>query len=186
MAFGRTQKLIFSASGIFLCYLCFGILQEHITKSHYKLPDGSYELFVFPTSLVWVFCIINFLFAKLILSIQKQEDTTRKLYYCMDALFYLLAMVCGNMSLQFISYPTHVVGKTIKPIFVMVVGVLLGKKQYSFRKYCFVTLIISGAILFLYKDKGDSSVKKGKVYFSSYVLHFICQHQNIIWKMICH
>jgi len=56
------------------------------------------------------------------------EDGTSTLYYVMSALTYLLAMVCSNMALQFVSYPTQVIGKAGKPIPVMILGVLLGKR----------------------------------------------------------
>jgi UDP-galactose transporter B1 len=43
-----------------------------------------------------------------------------------------------------------VVGKSCKPIPVMLLGVLLGGKSYSIRKYLFILLIVVGVSLFLY------------------------------------
>ncbi|XP_017877039.1 solute carrier family 35 member B1 isoform X2 [Ceratina calcarata] len=83
---------------------------------------------------------------------QQGEDTTPKLYYILSALTYLLAMVCSNMALQFVSYPTQVIGKAGKPIPVIILGVLLGNKVYPPRKYVFVFLVVTGVILFMYKD----------------------------------
>jgi UDP-galactose transporter B1 len=39
----------------------------------------------------------------------------------------------------------------------MILGVLLGKKSYPFRKYIFVLLIVVGVVLFMFKDKGKST-----------------------------
>lgn len=56
------------------------------------------------------------------------------------------------MALRWVPYPTQVVAKAAKPIPVMILGVLLGKKSYSMRKYLFVLLIVIGVILFMYKE----------------------------------
>jgi len=42
-------------------------------------------------------------------TVMKQgEDKTSRLYYASSALTYLLAMVCSNMALQWVNYPTQV------------------------------------------------------------------------------
>jgi len=51
-----------------------------------------------------------------------------------------------------------VIGKSIKPIPVMLLGVLLARKRYPAVKYLFVLLIVIGVILFMYQPKhGDST-----------------------------
>ena len=122
-------KLIFCAAGIFVCYSYFAILQEKLTRGEYVDGDSK-EKFTYMFALVFVQCLVNCLFAKLLLvTVMKQgEDTTKTLYYATCALTYLLAMVCSNMALQFVNYPTQVVGKAGKPIPVMILGVLLGGK----------------------------------------------------------
>jgi len=105
------------------------MLQEKITRGQYG--DGeNREKFTYMFALVFIQCLVNYIFAKMILlTVMKQdEDTTRTVYYSLSALTYLLAMVCSNMALQFVNYPTQVIGKAGKPIPVMVLGVLLGKK----------------------------------------------------------
>ncbi|KAJ8865505.1 hypothetical protein PR048_033748 [Dryococelus australis] len=105
-------------------------------------------------SLVLVQCVVNYLYAKIVLStVMKQgEDSTRTMYYWSSALTYFLAMVCSNMALQWVNYPTQVVGKSGKPIPVMVLGVLVGKKNYPLKKYFFVLMIVVGVALFMFKD----------------------------------
>ena len=44
------------------------------------------------------------------------EDKTRTIYYASSALTYLLAMVCSNLALQWVGYPTQV--RKIKQIIV--------------------------------------------------------------------
>lgn len=85
------------------------------------------------------------------------KDTTHvKLYIC-SSLTYLLAMVSSNMALRWVPYPTQVVGKSAKPIPVMILGVLIGQKTYALQKYLFVLLIVIGVVLFMYKDGKSNS-----------------------------
>lgn len=129
MATNKHSKLLVCASGIFVCYFYFGMLQEKITRGQYG-DENNREKFTYMFALVFVQCVVNYVFAKtILLTVMKQgEDTTSTLYYSLSALTYLLAMVCSNMALKFVSYPTQVIAKSGKPIPVMILGVLLGKK----------------------------------------------------------
>ena len=44
-------------------------------------------------------------------------------------------------------------GKSAKPIPVLILGVVLGSKSYPLIKYLCVLLIVTGVAIFLYKDK---------------------------------
>lgn len=143
-------KLLIYASGIGLSYWYFGVVQEKITRT--KHEPGS-EMFTCTMTLVLLQCIFNTIFAKFILAfvMRQGRDRTKSTYYGICSLTYLTAMVSSNMALQHVNYPTQVIGKSCKPIPIMILGVLLGKKRYSLKKYFFVTLIVLGVALFLYK-----------------------------------
>lgn len=68
-------------------------------------------------------------------------------------------MICSNMSLRWVPYPTQVIGKSAKPIPVMILGVLIGRKHYPLRKYFFIFLIVIGIVLFMYKDSAAAASK---------------------------
>lgn len=157
-------KFIVCAVGIFVCYFYYGVIQEKITRGSYG-EDENKEKFTCMLALVFFQCVVNYIFAKIVLAtVMKQgEDNTRSLYYSSSALTYLLAMVCSNMALQWVNYPTQVVGKSGKPIPVMILGVLLGKKNYPLRKYVFVLMIVVGVAIFMFKDgkSGDNSSALG-------------------------
>lgn len=92
---------------------------------------------------------------------QNKTDVTPRKIFCPMALTYLGAMLASNHALQHVSYPTQVIGKSVKPIPIMILGVLIGRKSYSLRKYLFVMMIVIGVGLFMYNpkgthDKGDS------------------------------
>lgn len=82
----------------------------------------------------------------------EKEDKTHFGFYASSALTYLLAMVSSNMALRWVPYPTQVIGKSAKPIPVMLLGVLIGHKSYSIQRYCFVFVIVIGVVLFMMKD----------------------------------
>ncbi|XP_043286949.1 solute carrier family 35 member B1 [Venturia canescens] len=160
MTANKNSKLLLCAAGIFVCYFYFALLQEKITRGQYGDGDQK-EKFTYMFALVFFQCLVNYVFAKTVLyaTIKEGEDTTRTIYYATSSLTYFLAMVCSSMALQFVSYPTQVVGKAGKPIPVMILGVLLGRKVYPMKKYLFVLLIVIGVIVFMYKD-GKSSAKQ--------------------------
>jgi len=82
----------------------------------------------------------------------QKEDTTNAGSYVACSLTYLLAMVSTNMAMRWVPYPTAVVGKSAKPIPVMILGVLIGRKSYSWTRYACVLTIVLGVILFMYKE----------------------------------
>ena len=172
MESSKRSKLLFCALGIFVCYFHFAMLQEKITRGQYG-DEKSSEKFTYMFTLVFCQCLINYLFAKtILLTVMKQgEDTTPRTYYAISALTYLLGMVCSNMALQFVTYPTQVIGKAGKPIPVMILGVLLGNKVYPLRKYLFVFLVVIGVALFMYKDVGSSKKQaEGQTAFGELLL----------------
>ncbi|XP_046846944.1 solute carrier family 35 member B1-like [Xenia sp. Carnegie-2017] len=147
------KKLIICCSGIFICYFYYGIIQERITRFPY---GEEKEKFVYPMTLVFIQCIVNSLFATAVIKFTyygSERDTTPNTLYIWCAFSYVGAMLASNAALQFINYPTQVLGKSAKPIPVMILGVLIAKKKYPLVKYLFVLMIVCGVALFLYKDK---------------------------------
>uniref|UniRef100_A0A8C5HJE1 Solute carrier family 35 member B1 n=1 Tax=Gouania willdenowi TaxID=441366 RepID=A0A8C5HJE1_GOUWI len=141
--------------GVFVCYFYYGILQETITRGDY-----GQEKFKFARTLVLIQCIISVLFAKFLIQFFEgsKPDHTASWLYGLCSLSYLGAMVSSNSALQFINYPTQVLGKSCKPIPVMILGVTILKKKYPIAKYLCVLLIVSGVALFLYKPNKSATV----------------------------
>ncbi|XP_018319387.2 solute carrier family 35 member B1 homolog [Agrilus planipennis] len=163
-------KFVVCGLGIFVCYFYYGLLQEQVTRGKYSAEVTSEngektvisERYTYALTLVFIQCFVNYLFARGVLFVRPtEEDKTAKVYYASVALTYLLAMVCSNMALQWVAYPTQVVGKAAKPIPVLILGVLLGRKSYPFRKYLFTFMIVLGVILFMYKNKNSGSALDG-------------------------
>lgn len=136
----NTIKFLYCTGGLFICFFVYGIVQEKITRSKYHKVDSFYpEKFTFMFSLALIQCIVNYVFSKLLLASSgpQPRDTTKTIYYAVCSLSYLLAMISSNMALQFLSYPIQVVGKSAKPIPVMIMGVLLANKVNKKLKLIF-------------------------------------------------
>lgn len=155
-------KLAGCGLGIFVCYFYYGVLQERITRGKYGEGEQE-ERFTCIMALVAFQCLVNYLYAWLMgRTVLKQgEDTTRSSYYAVASFTYLLAMVSSNKALAWVPYPTQVVGKSCKPIPVMLLGVLVGRKVYPARKYLFILLIVAGVALFMYKDQAAGAAAGG-------------------------
>lgn len=50
----------------------------------------------------------------------------------------------------------QVLGKSVKPVPVMLLGVLVARKRYPWTKWFYVLLIVFGVVLFMYKPKEKS------------------------------
>ena len=91
-----------------------------------------------------------------------EKDTTKSSYYAICSLTYLAAMVTSNKALSWVNYPTQVIGKSCKPIPVMVLGVLVGRKRYPLLKYLFILMIVAGVAMFMYKDGSKKGAQGGE------------------------
>jgi UDP-galactose transporter B1 len=53
-------------------------------------------------------------------------------------------MLASNEALQHVSYPTQVIGKSIKPVPVMLFGVFIAGKRYPIMKYLAILMVVLG------------------------------------------
>jgi len=159
---GSQGKFALCGIGIFVCYFYYGILQERITRGKYGEGEAE-ERFTCIMALVAFQCAVNYLYALIMghTVLKQGEDTTKSSFYACASLTYLLAMVTSNKALSWVNYPTQVIGKSCKPIPVMVLGVLVGGKKYPTLKYLFILMIVAGVALFMYKDSAAQKAGSG-------------------------
>merc|ERR1719495_1986261 len=117
-------------------------------------------------------CAVNYLYALIMghTVLKQGEDTTKSSFYACASLTYLLAMVTSNKALSWVNYPTQVIGKSCKPIPVMVLGVLVGGKKYPTLKYLFILMIVAGVALFM--------TGEGVEFIS-----FLQRHPSVLWEL---
>ena len=98
-------------------------------------------------SLVFAMCVANYLYALIMSKVvmtDQTPDTTPTKYYATCAFTYLTAMVASNKALMWVNYPTQVIGKSCKPIPVMILGVLIGNGQNLIfgQKFEFLNILL--------------------------------------------
>nr|BAH29743.1 solute carrier family 35 member B1 [Dicyema japonicum] len=145
---------LFYFTGIFFSYLIYGYFQEKITKTVY-ISNNARVKFEFPISLVFCLCLSSFLTSLLSNFVIFGKFVVKSeipIYYFVScALTYVCAMISSNASLKYVSYPAQVLAKSVKPISVLFIGVLIGRKRYSIHKYIAVFILVLGIVLFFYK-----------------------------------
>ncbi|KAF0993352.1 hypothetical protein HZS_2175, partial [Henneguya salminicola] len=147
------EKLIFCFSGVFFSYLIYGYFHEKLTKTNYNGEKFHcfYILMLFQ-------CITNMIWAYFESYIREDKfcaNSVPQYFYLLCGFTYLFAMLTSTTALKWVTYPSQVIGKSIKPIPVMLLGVLFGKKRYSLSKYINVFTITLGVILFMYNSVRD-------------------------------
>lgn len=145
--------------GIIFFYGLLGVAQEKITKADYGEEKYHYQ-----SELVFVMCISNLLFAYATGASRSSNDRTPFYVYMICAVAYVGAMLCSNYALAHISYPIQVLGKSCKPVAVMLLCLVLGQKSYKMEKYLSVATIVAGVITFVYnpnKNTSDSGFSLG-------------------------
>ncbi|CAG9803153.1 unnamed protein product [Chironomus riparius] len=166
----RKIKLVKISVGIIASHIIMGIFQERIMKQPYINSDGISSQFALPFAYVGVQCFVyTFITVGIKLIYDREKNETPQKYFAMPAIFFVLAPVFSNMALKWVSYPTQVVGKASKPIIVMILGVLIGRKSYRAQKYVSVIFIIFGVIMFSFKPNYQESESENLLYGNSFI-----------------
>ncbi|GJD08773.1 Solute carrier family 35 member B1 [Galdieria sulphuraria] len=150
---------------IYFCYLLYGVLQERLYKTNYSPDDAQFGYSLF---LLFVQCLSHTVFSFICILLFETTGWNQKerLYslfyryrpkvlikgYGLIAASYLLAMFFSNYALHYVSYPLQTLGKSSKMIPVMLMGILIRRKKYSFSQYLRVVLLCFGVFLFSYQQ----------------------------------
>uniref|UniRef100_A0A914HKB3 Uncharacterized protein n=1 Tax=Globodera rostochiensis TaxID=31243 RepID=A0A914HKB3_GLORO len=103
----------------------------HIEKITQRLFGEKKERFVYMQALVFCQCATNLLVAWYVLrrNARKSLDNVPNYLYSMCSTSYFLAMLFSSLALEWVNYPTQVLGKSCKPIPIMLFGVLFAHKR---------------------------------------------------------
>ena len=154
-------EMVQCVGGIYVAFMVMSSYQEQITRRPYG-EDKDY--FNFPLFLVFFQCVLNSIVAygKLLLypSEHGRKSTVPKIYYIGASLAYVCAVGSSNAALIYVNYPTQVLAKSCKMIPVMVMGILVARKQYPMSRIVAVVMTTIGISIFMidrfgHKHKGD-------------------------------
>eukprot|EP01041_Mallomonas_annulata_P011631 gene11631-24356_t len=161
-------KLFIAVTGIYSCYIAYGIYQEALY--HYKSAEGMKFTATFFFLLVQ--CLTNVVLAGIFMLYfggSKKKPPT--INFVVVGFSYIGAMLFSNEALKYVSYPTQALGKSCKMIPVMLFGFLIRGKKYSLMETFAVLLITAGINVFQQgKSGGNNSVYGLVLLFLSLVL----------------
>jgi solute carrier family 35 (UDP-galactose transporter), member B1 len=150
-------RFIAQLAGIYGLFIGWGILQEKITTTDYVLAGGK-ERWTYPCALNLCMAFSAALTGVLILSFQKNVQPVAFSKFWKAAITSSAASPIGYASLQYINYPMMVLTKTIKPVPVLLVGVIGYRNIYPWYQYVTVACLSGGLALYTFaSDKGDKS-----------------------------
>jgi len=171
---GTPVELLICVSGIYFCYLYYGVLQEDLLTSTYN--GKSFKEACSVLFLQAVQCVIGAVFARVACLTSPQPATGWQTMewkgygnalwpmYMQVGFCYILAMFFSNSALFYINYPTQVIVKSCKMIPVMAVSVLWRGKKYPVEAYMRVAMVTMGIIMFtFFKASTKKADKETKV-----------------------
>jgi len=134
--------------GIMFSFVMYGYLLEFATTDGRKLHELS---FLFVTSLLYTITAAAGRYVR-----QEVPSTIPPARFAILGMTSMGSTFCSVRSLRFVIFPIQVLAKSCKPVPVMIMGALMGKK-YPPKKYINVCLIVGGVALFM--GGGDTSKK---------------------------
>jgi len=136
--------------GIMGSFVVYGLLLEYTTSGGRKLHELS---FLFVTSSLYTVTAACGRYVR-----QETPTTIPPARFAVLGLTSMGSTFFSVRSLRYVIYPIQVLAKSCKPVPVMLMGAVMGKK-YPLKKYINVCLIVAGVGLFM--GGGSSKSKKG-------------------------
>jgi hypothetical protein len=135
--------------GIMGSFVIYGLLMEYTTSGGRKLHELS---FLFVTSGLYTLTAAAGRYVR-----DETPTTIPPARFAVLGLTSMGSTWCSVRSLRYVIYPIQVLAKSCKPVPVMLMGTLMGKR-YPLRKYVNVLMIVTGVAMFM--GGGDGAKKK--------------------------
>jgi UDP-galactose transporter B1 len=126
--------------GIMGSFVAYGLLLEYATSGGKQLHELS---FLFITSLLYTMTASVGRYAR-----AETPSTIPPAQFAVLGLTSMGSTFFSVRALRYVIYPIQVLAKSCKPVPVMLMGALMGKK-YPMKKYLKVALIVAGVGLFM-------------------------------------
>mmetsp|Transcript_6774 Transcript_6774/g.10212 ORF Transcript_6774/g.10212 Transcript_6774/m.10212 type:complete len:501 (-) Transcript_6774:350-1852(-) len=142
------SQLAFCAVGLNACFLVWGVLQERMLTQTYG-PDEEY--FTYSYMLVFTNRLGGLVLSAVLMYLYKPAIETRAMLYeySFPSVSNMLSSWCQYEALKYVSFPTQMLSKCFKLVPIMVMGKVLGNKDYPMYDYVVAALIGLGISLFL-------------------------------------
>ncbi|KAI9227688.1 MAG: UAA transporter [Piptocephalis tieghemiana] len=152
---------IASVAGIYGCFLTWGVLQERVSTTPYGAEEERFQHFIFLNFLQSLAAAVmgRLYLAATGRSAQLPRGELLK-GYIKVAVTNAAASPFGYASVQYISYPTMILGKCCKLVPVMLMNFILYRRHFPLYKYVCVALVTAGVSSFMLMKPGQASSGK--------------------------
>ena len=151
-------KFIGYALCLYVVFVYWGYLQEKVTSTKYKGQNGEIMEWNYTFSLNVMMSFGGFVVATVVEALTRNASSKSVPFYVFwkCALSSTCASPLGYHALNFISFPLVVLVKSCKPVPVILVGMVLYGRKYTWYKLLSVALLCAGIAMF-------SSAKGGSI-----------------------
>ncbi|CAM9173924.1 unnamed protein product, partial [Phaeothamnion confervicola] len=144
------KRLITLAIGLNVTFVIWG---ERILKMEY----GRGEFFTYSYGLVFTNRFLGLLLSGAFLYHSRPAWSKAVAYeYSFPSVSNMMSSWCQYEALKYVTFPTQVLSKSFKMVPIMIMGKMLGNKEYPFYDYVVAGLIALGCTLFLTSTEGIS------------------------------
>lgn len=143
-------KLVFQSAGIYACFLTLGFLTENLSKKGFHN-----EVF-----LLAVCSLLNFIICRAVLHIRgrQQNPSFNQQPFKWVAASFVVGTLTSHLAIRYISYPAQVLGKSLKPVAVILSNTIFLGIRYPLSKYLVVAAITLGITLYSWDPNRGGTV----------------------------
>eukprot|EP00041_Stephanoeca_diplocostata_P024623 m.630240 g.630240 ORF g.630240 m.630240 type:complete len:339 (-) comp22565_c2_seq17:2697-3713(-) len=145
LQFGASTRFLFLVTGTFASFLAYGYVQELLFATP-GLKQYGWFITTFQFSVYAVLSAVEIRIRQI------RPTTVSSKMFAIISFFTVATMGLSNTSLAYLSYPAQVVFKSCKLIPVMIGGVLLQRKTYTFVDYLASATLSFGLAVFTLAD----------------------------------
>ena len=121
--------------------------------------------------LVFMNRILALLIGIIVVTVRPQPKHTAPVYkYSYSSFSNIVSSWCQYEALKFISFPTQVLAKASKIIFVMLMGKVVSRRSYEYHEYLTALMISAGVSMFVLTSKDTVHDKTSVTTFSGLIL----------------
>jgi len=147
------KRLLFCSLMLNVTFVTWGLLQERMLTRRYPRFTGEYFTYSYAlvfTNRLWTLMMSGVL----MLYIKPQFSKSTVIYeYSFPAISNMLSSWCQYEALKFVTFPAQTIFKSFKLVPVMVMGKMLGNKDYP--QYDYVVALIIGVGIALFMKSSD-------------------------------
>ncbi|KAJ3079218.1 UDP-galactose transporter [Quaeritorhiza haematococci] len=142
-------ELAVCISGIYVCFLTWGVTQERVTTTPYAGQKFKHYIFLNVIQALSA-SVVGYIYLRLRgRRLDKIKSSTLLKSYAWIALLNTMASPFGYASLKYIDYPTLILGKSCKLVPVMLMHFVIYRRSFPPYKYFVVGLITLGVSSFM-------------------------------------